>query len=165
VAEETVIASQSHVAPVYNLIPDSSELRNERVVLLEVMYCHIVGDDIGGEMADAGATLLARGMLITTQAAHHHYVILTLESGALVYMDKHNKRNIRVRTDKKGLNIVGDRWLRGEVLKSTAPTRWGGNVSLNDLVNKASSSNLEYYHLIDSNCQHFAEELYQFVQA
>nr|UMO80046.1 hypothetical protein [Pandoravirus aubagnensis] len=140
--------------------------RSERVTKLEVRYCHIMtdnDDDTWGKVGDAAATAAARALAITTQAVHHHFVILTLETGTLVYVDKHGYRNVLVRDNKKGKNGDGDEWLDSELLKSCSPARWNGNVNLGDVIDFVSRDEFETYHLIDANCQHFAEALYQWI--
>ncbi|AGO84732.1 hypothetical protein psal_cds_747 [Pandoravirus salinus] len=153
--------------PAYKNIERAAEARrSERVTQLEIRYCHISNDDDSdalGSAADAGITLAARALAMSTQAAHHHFVILVLESGTLIYVDKHSHRNVLVRDDKRGKNGGGDKWLSSELLKSCSPTRWNGNVNLGDVIDFVSRDQFETYHLIDANCQHFAEALYQWI--
>ena len=110
----------SHYAPIYNTIPSSSYLMDQRITQCEIRYCHI-----NGALADFGLTLAARLSFLTTQAAHHHFIILTLECGALIYIDKHSYRNIIIRNDKDGLNGGGDEWLSSESLKCYSMTDRG----------------------------------------
>lgn len=150
-------------APVRNWISQSSPLRGERIVDIEVRYCHINKGGIEGPLLDAGGTLAARGLGLTTQALHHHFVIATLETGTYIYLDKHGYRNIRERPNKCGLNGAGDDWMSSELLKRTRPTRNGGVVTLADLIDYAERDQFGTYHLLDDNCQHFAEALYQWI--
>jgi hypothetical protein len=141
-------------------------MRSKKVASLEVRYCHIASDKDGevmGAAGDAGLTAAGRLFGMTTMAAHHHFVILTLESGELVYIDKHGERNILLVTDKRGKNGGGNAWLSSELLKSCKPTRWSGNVNLGNVIDHAERDEFQWYHLLDDNCQHFAEALYQWI--
>lgn len=149
-----------------NIERAAEDRRSERVVRLEIRYCHITSDndkDVLGDAADAGLTLAARALAMTTQAAHHHFVMLTLESGTLIYVDKHSQRNVLVRDDKRGKNGGGDEWLDSALLKWCSPTRWNGNVDLGDVIDFVSRDEFSTYHLIDANCQHFAQALYEWI--
>jgi hypothetical protein len=150
-----------------NIERAAEALSSERVTRLEVRYCHIASDDdddTKGEFLDAAGTLGARALAMTTSALHHHFVILTLESGTIIYVDKHGRRNVLVRTDRRGKNGAGDAWLSSALLKECKPTRWGGNVNLGDVIRFVSDDErFGTYHLLDANCQHFAEAIYQWI--
>jgi hypothetical protein len=136
-----------------------SKYGNENVINVEVRYCHI-----GKDWEDAGATLLARGLMMTSAACHHWFIIVELESGKLIYIDKHGYRNIIERSDRCGKNGGGTAWIDSALLKRSKVTRWAGNVRLRELVNYVKLDEHKYYHLLDDNCQHFAKKVYKWLK-
>jgi hypothetical protein len=162
VARECADASikTRHVS-VRNMISDRDECIDNRVVWVEVRYCHIFCDkdgDVVGELADAGATLAGRALAMTGKACHHWFVLIAVEGmDGYVYLDKHSYRNIEKRDDNKGKNGNGDKWLSSErELFSSARS----GITLRELIEYVKSDEHQWYHLIDDNCQHFAMKLY-----
>lgn len=152
----------THEAEVNDQISSEHEqLLYERVTKVEIRYCHL-----NGEIADFFTTLGARLSMLTFQAAHHHFLILTLKSGKLIYIDKHSKRNILLRPDKRGKNGPGNEWLSSECLRYCKPKVYNGHVMLYDVIRKIKYGGMfldSHYHLIDNNCQHFAQCLYEWL--
>jgi hypothetical protein len=132
---------------------------NEKVINVEIRYCHI-----GEDWKDAGATVLARGLMLTTAACHHWFIIVKLESGKLIYIDKHWDRNIIERGDRRGINGGGNNWIDSALLKESPVTRWSGNVRLEELIAYVERSEHARYHLLDDNCQHFAKKVYKWLK-
>lgn len=120
---------------------------------IEIRYCHITNP-----AGDALLTLLARGLVMTKQAAHHHFIIITLDPGQYIYLDKHSYRNILIRNNKKGKNGSGNDWLESEILKSKSIS--SSKLTLNDIIQFINNHTSGDYHLLDDNCQHFATKIY-----
>jgi len=137
----------------------SDKFRNEKVINVEIRYCHI-----GEAWKDAGATLAARGLMMTTAACHHWFIIVELSSGQLIYIDKHWDRNILERDDRRGKNGGGNDWLASERLKCSTVEHWRGNVILEELINYVKRDEHRRYHLLDDNCQHFAKKVFNWLK-
>lgn len=152
-----VAASTSHYAPVLNRISSSSPLMKKKIRTVEVRYCHLKGP-----VRDFFLTAVARLSFTTSQAAHHHFVILTLESEEYVYIDMHADRNIMVRGNKDGKNGDGSEWLSSERLKFYEVGKYK-DIILADVVRYVERDSNGNYDLIDNNCQHFAEKLRQWL--
>ncbi len=131
----------------------TDSLKYKKIIKIEIIYCHI-----SDSLTDASATLIARATFMTEKAAHHHYLIITLESGEFVYFDKHSYRNILVRPDKKGKNGPGNEWINGYLLKRKYIYK---NTNLGELIEFVKNNTESKYHLLDNNCQHFCEEIYK----
>lgn len=152
VGSEMYVNSQlTHNAEINNEISYSSQLMEKKVTRLEIRYCHISSD-----INDALITLVGRATFMSAMAAHHHFVILTLESGEYIYVDKHGYRNIIERNDKRGKNGPGNEWLESALLKECT----SNNITLRNVVDYINNYTSGEYHLLDKNCQHYAQQIY-----
>ncbi|KAF2070162.1 hypothetical protein CYY_008519 [Polysphondylium violaceum] len=111
------------------------------------------------KVRDAALTLAARMSLMTSRAAHHHFIIVTLESGDCVYFDKGSYRNIFIVHNTNGLNKF-NKWVPSNLMRAQTATK---GKTLKDLYNYASLDKFRPYHPLDKNCQHFADALYDWV--
>ncbi|AKI80609.1 hypothetical protein QJ850_gp090 [Acanthamoeba polyphaga mimivirus] len=137
----------------------SSSYYDYKIKNIEIRYCHIDDDWI-----DAGVTLAARTFVVSTDAAHHWFVILELEGfDDYIYIDKHYFRNILIRKNKKGKNGGGDAWFESALKWRSDIKKYDGNVTLGQLISYVESDEHKYYHLIDDNCQHFAKKVYSWL--
>ncbi|QYB17401.1 hypothetical protein PV-S19_0037 [Pacmanvirus S19] len=137
----------------------SRKFYEERVLNVEIRYCHIDKD-----WKDAGVTLGARTLGMTTAACHHWFIIAELESGQLIYIDKHWYRNILERDDRCGKNGGGTDWISSERLKCSSVERWRGNVRLEELICFVEREEHKRYHLLDDNCQDFAKRVFNWLK-
>jgi len=129
----------------------------EKVKYMEIRYCHITGP-----FWDAMGTWYARASMATTDAAHHHFLLLQLESGKTVYLDKHANINIAIVHNTLGLDQDGRFTMESRSLKQTSASKWGGNVLLQHVWNEACTDKYREYHLLDNNCQKFAKNIYDY---
>jgi len=137
-----------------------SDYFDSKVSWVEIHYCHI-----GTDLEDFGATLGARALGMTTMACHHWYIIVKVVGlDGYVYFDKHDERNILKREDTDGKNGGGDGWNSGTRLKHSRVKRWGGNVTLRELIEYVKRDEHKHYHLLDDNCQHFAKNVYRWLK-
>lgn len=121
-----------------------------KVRRVEWRYCHSSGD-----ISDFGATLANR--LLSThswKAAHHHFILLFLDNGKMVYIDKHARRNILYTDNTNGLN-KSEHWVYSTLHKQCTTTR-----SLGEFVAFAEQDRFLHYKLLENDCQDFAEAIY-----
>jgi hypothetical protein len=151
---------ESHISENYtretkirNAIPPKLDLGSQ-IKFIEIRYCHI-----SGPITDFSSTLAARSFGMTTKAAHHHFIIIELESGQIIYTDKHYDINLIQRNNRQGKAGNGE-WIDSECLKSKQVS----NTNLLEVVQHIKENSSKRYHLLDDNCQDFAEFVYDFVQ-
>lgn len=134
-------------------IPSDSPAWDDTVTYFEVRYCHI-----NGTVGDFGATLAGRALFMTTDAAHHHFIIITLRRGTRVYLDKHGDRNLKIVTDNNGLSVTGGKFDEpSEMLRRYLPRH--DNITLRNVYDRARDDKYGNYHLLDENCQDFVEAI------
>ncbi|QGR54367.1 hypothetical protein [Moumouvirus maliensis] len=143
---------------VNDCIGNSSYL-DSKVKNVEVRFCHI-----GEDWEDAGLTLAGRSLFMTTDACHHWFIIVEIEGlNDYVYIDKHFYRNIIIRKNKDGKNGGGNGWFSSDLKWRSDVKRWNGNVTLRELIDYVKRDEHKNYHLIDDNCQDFAEKVYNWL--
>jgi hypothetical protein len=134
-------------------VPD--RLRGDRVVAIEARWCQP-----NWPLVDFAMTQIGRLSLMTTAAVRHHFIVLRLESGALVYVDKHGQRNVLLATrDRKGINSRGQ-WVDSSLLYVIAVE---GHVTLDDVIGYVERDAFARFGLLADNCQHFAADVAEWV--
>ncbi|KAF2072122.1 hypothetical protein CYY_006567 [Polysphondylium violaceum] len=136
-------------------ISSDSQLWEKKIQSIEMRWCQLTNKG-----KDAATTFLARVSMMTTRAAHHHFIIVTLESGDCVYFDKHSHRNILVVYNTDGFN-QNNEWVPSNLMRGGTATK---GKTLKELYNYATLDKFMLYHTLDSNCQHFADALYDYIK-
>lgn len=135
-------------------VPDRrKEFLDKKVVRVEWRYCHL-----GSEIGDFFLTTLNRTLTWDAKAAHHHFLILYLQDGGMVYVDKHWDRNIRRTGDTNGRNKDGES-VSSDVKTSCSSRR----VTVGEVVDFCSQERFARYVLRESDCQDFAEDVYNWL--
>lgn len=136
---------------VHNISPDDPAW-DDTVTCFEVRYCHI-----NGVVGDFGVTLAGRALLMTTDASHHHFIIITMRRGTMVYLDKHGYRNLKIVDNKLGLSLAGKFDEPSESLQRYLPRH--DNITLRNVYDIAREDKYGSYHLLDKNCQNFTKAI------
>jgi hypothetical protein len=151
--EAKIADSDRHKTSV-NIDPAINSIKNEKVSSLEYRYCHL-----SNKYADFGMTLAHRISFMGSNAAHHHFILLYTYNGNIIYIDKHGRRNILKRTNTQGMNMKAE-WVNSAIEKNCSVS----NKNVQDFIEFAKRDEFSIYHLSNSNCQHFAEAIYNFAR-